>query len=345
MTCLDTRKQLTLDIKEAINDGARKEKACHLVGISIRTLQRWQKNPDGDKRPDADKTSSKALSKEEKQQIVDVCNTPEYCDLPPGQIVPILAEKGTYIASESSFYKILREKGQLNHRSKTKKPCKKNKPKEHLATGPGQVLSWDITYLRTKIKGSFFYLYLFLDIWSRKILDWTVEEKEDGKIASMVFRRLSPELDENYSVLHADNGSPMKSGTMLATLHNLGVATSFSRPSVSNDNAYSESLFKTLKYRVGYPKAFDTLDEAREWVTSFVRWYNYEHRHSAINYVTPDQRHSGIDKLILKKRKEVYKEAKRKRPERWVGGTRNWEYQPEVYLNKNTEKIKAKKIA
>jgi putative transposase len=133
--------------------------------------------------------------------------------------------------------------------------------------------------------------------------------------------------------LHSDNGSPMKSATMLATLQNLGVAPSFSRPQVSNDNPYSESLFRTLKYNAGYSKSFKTIEEAREWISKFVNWYKNEHRHSKIKYVTPMQRHTGEDKEILEKRKKTYKEARMKNPNRWSRGIRNWDHIDTVYLN------------
>ncbi len=138
----------------------------------------------------------------------------------------------------------------------------------------------------------------------------------------------------NQVVLHSDNGSPMKGATMLATLQALGVAPSFSRPAVSNDNPYSESLFKTLKYRPDYPhQAFESLLAARRWVGTFVQWYNHEHRHSAINFVTPAERHNGLDSALLQKRVTLYEAAKSRCPERWSGATRNWQPVRVVYLN------------
>ena len=156
---------------------------------------------------------------------------------------------------------------------------------------------------------------------------------ESGDVASEIMKKLEKERCLEGVHLHSDNGSPMKSATMLATLQKLGVAPSFSRPQVSNDNLYSESLFRTLKYNVGYPKSFETIEEAREWLAKFVHWYNNEHRHSKIRYVTPMQRHTGEDKDILEKRKRTYEEAQRRNPNSWSKNIRNWDHIDMVYLN------------
>jgi transposase InsO family protein len=145
---------------------------------------------------------------------------------------------------------------------------------------------------------------------------------------------LAEGIHQDGLVLHADNGGPMKGATMLATLQKLGVVPSFSRPSVSDDNPYSESLFRTLKYVPAYPsKPFESIETARRWVHGFVQWYNNEHRHSAIRYVTPNQRHRGADRKLLKQREAVYEAARQRNPERWSGKTRNWNPVKEVWLN------------
>ncbi|MEA3302065.1 MAG: IS3 family transposase, partial [Pseudomonadota bacterium] len=282
------------------------------------------------------------LSEEERGQIQTVANAPEFASMPPCQIVPILADRGCYIASESSFYRVLREADQLAHRGKAKAP-KRRRPTPLQADAANQVWSWDITYLATTIKGQFFYLYLFIDIYSRKIVGWEIFASESAEHASRVFRKahLREGVSPDSLVLHSDNGSPMKGATMLATLQQLGVMPSFSRPSVSNDNPYSEAMFKTLKYHPGFPdKPFDSLDEARQWVSGFQRWYNEIHRHSALKFVTPGQRHRGEDIAILEQRKAVYEAARARCPERWSGPSRNWEHERVVFLNPNnsTEK-------
>ena len=185
-------------------------------------------------------------------------------------------------------------------------------------------------------RGLYFYLYLFMDIFSRKIVGWQIYETESSELAAEVMRDICERenIAPGQVVLHSDNGSPMKGATMLATLQALGVMPSFSRPAVSNDNPYSESLFKTMKYRPIYPRrAFESLQAARLWVSQFVQWYNHEHRHSAIRFVTPGERHAGLDVALLSKRVEVYEAAKARHPERWSGATRNWQPIKAVYLN------------
>jgi len=186
------------------------------------------------------------------------------------------------------------------------------------------------------VTGWFYRLYLVMDIYSRKIVGWEVHERESADLASQLIQRacLAEGITRQDLVLHSDNGSPMKGATMLATLQRLGVVPSFSRPSVSNDNPYSESLFRSMKYSPAYPeKPFESLEAARTWVHAFVTWYNDTHRHGGIQYVTPNERHQREDDVILARRKAVYEAAKARHPERWSGATRNWSKHEVVYLN------------
>ncbi len=324
-------------ITNAIEAGATQKRACEVIGISNRTLQNWRVAGMSDRRTTARKMPANKLSQAERDAIINVCNNNEFKSQAPKQIVPALADRGIYMASESSFYRILRDANQLQHRGRTASPTSKQKPEPYVADGPNQVWSWDITYLASNLKGVFFYLYLFMDIYSRKIVGWEIYENESSEQAAEVLRktRLSEALAANDEVvLHSDNGSPMKGATMLATMQKLGVVPSFSRPSVSNDNPFSESLFKTLKYVPLYPsKPFASLDEARHWVAGFANWYNHSHHHSGLKFVTPAQRHDGKDVAILEQRKAVYEEAKRQHPERWSGKTRNWNHEAVVMLN------------
>ena len=314
--------------------------------ISIRTFQRWKAGNTIDQRKGSAKNIPKKLTEKERQQIIDVACSKRFKDLNPYEIVAILAEEGTYIASERSFYRILKENNLLKHRGKSKPRSKKNtKPDELKATGSNQVWSWDITYMKSAILGMFFYLYLFIDIWTRKIVGWEVHEYESAEISSEIMIRLEHEYGINGIRLHSDRGSPMKGSTMLLTLYNLGVISSYSRPRVSDDNPYSESLFKTLKYTAGYPKYFKNIDHAQEWVLEFVNWYNNEHRHSGINYVTPDQREKGLDIKILEKRRKIYRDARLKNPLRWSGRNKNWEHKKVVFLNPNNHMDDYKKAS
>jgi transposase InsO family protein len=334
MTLPEERQAIMSAIQEAVSAKARLRRVCQELGLSIRTYQRWKKDPKSkDKRPEAIRVAGNAMTEKEREEILTVCTSPEYRDLSPNVIVPLLAEKGAYIGSESTFYRILRKNNMLEHRQQSRPAQPRKKPEELIAQGPKQVWSWDITYMRSKIRGLFFYLYLHMDIWSKKIVGWSVEEKEDGQIAADVFAETCLRNDAEGVYLHSDNGAPMKSASMLSTLEWLGVIPSFSRPGVSDDNPFSESLFKTMKYRPGYPGSFDTIEEARAWISRFVEWYNREHRHSSIKYVTPEMKHSGQENEILNIRKEVYKKAKEKHPKRWSGKIRNWDAVQLVTLN------------
>ncbi len=267
--------------------------------------------------------------------MLEIVTSPKYCDLSPNQIVPQLADEGVYVASEASMYRILREAALQSHREPSR-PAVTWRPKEHVATGPNQVFSWDITYLHSAVRGSFYYLYLILDVWSRKIMGAKVYLEKCNERAAEPFKQTCRrhDLDPEGVVLHSDNGGPMKGSTMLATLKLLGVVTSFSRPRVSDDNPFSEALFRTLKYRPEYPsRPFASLEEARLWVAGFVCWYNTEHLHSGIRFVTPDDRHTGREEEILKQRQRVYERARRGNPGRWSGATRNWQPIKTVYLN------------
>ena len=337
MTSLLQRRQVIVLVGEATQAGARQERACALIGLSERTVQRWQREQcRADLRSVRVQTPPNRLSESERQGVLAVANSEEFGHLAPSQIVPRLADRGEYIASESTFYRVLRAARQLGHRSAQRPGQARSKPRALCATAPNELFSWDITYLPTLVMGHYFYLYLFLDIFSRKIVGWQVYENESSELASEVMRDicLRERIAPGQVVLHSDNGSPMKGATMLATLQALGVMPSLSRPSVSNDNPYSESLFKTLKYRPDYPaRAFETLLAARQWVASFVNWYNLEHRHSAIRFITPHERHAGQDSALLVKRAQVYEAAKAANPQRWSGATRNWQPVREVHLN------------
>ncbi len=330
-------------IEEAVRAGARCHKACEVLEIDVRTLQRWKKAlqeqdrlEDGRKAAAVGRAPPNKLSEAEREAILDVCNRPEYQSLPPSQIVPRLADQGEYLASESSLYRVLREADQLHRRGRAQAPRTVAKPQGFEASGPNQVWSWDITFLASSIRGAFYRLYLVEDIFSRKIVGWEVHEEESAEHASVLIRKtcLAEGIHEDGLVLHADNGGPMKGATMLATLQRLGVVPSFSRPSVSDDNPYSESLFRTLKYTPMYPgKPFESIEVARQWVHRFAQWYNQVHRHSALRYVTPSQRHSGVDTAVLKQREAVYEAARQRTPQRWSRHTRNWEPVESVWLN------------
>ena len=326
-------------LEQAKSLRCRESEVCRRLGISHRTIQNWRKKGLVDRRKGAAKRVINKLSEAERDQLVKTACVPRFVNLTPHEIVPILAEEGTYLASESSFYRILRLQKLLKPRRKTRAAANAIELK---AEHPNQLWSWDITYLKTFTRGVFYFLYLIVDIFSRYITGWEIHQSEDSRAASAFVKRTCREygISRDVLVLHSDNGSPMKNGTMCATLQKLGVLSSFSRPSVSNDNAYSESLFKTLKYTAGYPVKFESIEAAQEWTTRFVRWYNTEHRHSGIGFVTPQQRHYGLDSAILLKRKDVYEAARQLHPERWSRHTQQWERVGMVWLKKGNNKAK-----
>lgn len=247
------------------------------------------------------------LSAAERKRVLELASSPEHRDLSPKQIVPKLADSGRYVASESTFYRLLREARLMGHRGRAK-AARSKPPKEHVATGPLDVWSWDIAYLRSEASGRFYYLYLHIDVWGRKTVGWSVNESESGELAASSLKAAleAERINGRGLVVHQDNGAPMKG----ATLERLGVIASYSRPRVSDDNPYSEALFRTLKYGPEYPRRpFSSLEEARAWVRGFVAWYNHEHLHSGIGFVTPSERHAGRSEAVLAARRAVYARA------------------------------------
>ena len=311
-------------IEEAVESGCRRAMACLTLDLSLRTYQRWTREG-GAARTDGRKGSHRTapankLSEDERQQILLVANSAEFASSPPSQMVPTLVDRGEYLASESTIYRLLKAQEQQHHRGRAKKPSTRVVT-SYCATEANRLWAWDITWLPTSVKGLYFYWYMVLDIYSRKIVGHEVHVAESADLASLLLSKasLAEGLAGREVVLHSDNGSAMKGATMLATLEKLGIMPSFSRPRVSNDNAYAESLFRTCKYRPNYPrKPFDNVAQARDWTLKFVQWYNHQHKHSGLKFVTPAQRHDGRDAAILMHREQVYEAAKLRHPERWV---------------------------
>jgi len=330
------RAQVLSLVSEAVEHGSRQEPACEVVGVDLRTLQRWQLPGTSDDNRHGPRTEPKnKLSNFEREKIMKISTSPKYCNKSPHQIVPGLADHGEFVASESSFYRVLKAEGSLQHRGRSKPP-RMARPRAYEVTKPLELFSWDITYLLSPVRGQYFYLYLFLDVFSRKAVGAEVHAAESMEISARLIDTICERegIEKDQISVHADNGGPMKGATMLATMQRLGIVPSFSRPSVSNDNPFSESLFKTLKYCPLYPsKPFASLEAARAWVEEFIHWYNNEHLHSGIRFTTPASRHAGDDTEILKKRDIVYHAAQGRNPNRWSGKTRNWTKVASVKLN------------
>ena len=244
-------------------NGARARELTMLLGVGLTTLQRWRRHFAGDgdgvdRRKGSYRHVAHRLSEEERQQILLTCNEPEIAALLPGQIVPALADRGLYIGSERSFYRVLHAHGQVHRRGRERPPQEPRPVPLLRAADPNEVWSWDITYVPTTVRGVWLYLYLVIDVWSRKVVAWDVAEREDPAIAADLVSRSF--LRERVSkgrkqplIIHADNGNAMRAATLENRLEELGVLRSFSRPRVNNNNPYSESLFRTAKYRPDYP--------------------------------------------------------------------------------------------
>ena len=287
--------------------GATAARVAERMAISLRTLQRWRRQfagdgDGGDRRKGSVRHVAHRLSQQERQQILAVCNKPQYASLPPAQIVPALADQGAFLASESSFYRVLHAHQQVQRRGRARPPQQPRPVPRRRADGPSQLWSWDITYLPTSVRGVWLYLYLVVDVWSRTIVAWDVQDREDA--------------------------------TLEVRLEELGVLRSFSRPRVSNDNPYSEALFRTAKYRPDYPsRPFAGKEEACQYAAAFVEWYVHEHRHSAIRFVTPQQRHSGQAAAICHQRTLVNEQAHQRHPRRWSRSVRCWQQPAVVWIN------------
>ncbi|CAG4902086.1 IS3 family transposase [Acidithrix sp. C25] len=342
MIPLSERQRAVTLIAEANSAGVNLSCAVREVGICESTYERWRKAGGVDATKASPKeisdailedkrltrvypTPPNALSDQERAEILKVCASPEYRSLPPAQIVPALADQGVYLASESTFYRVLGDAGLNKRRGRVALPRRRSEP-NHVAKGPREVWVTDISYLPGPIKGLFYYLHFIMDLYSRKIVGYEIYENESSENLATVLKRAT--LNEGSlapSVLHSDNGSPMKGTTLVALCYLLGIAASYSRPRTSNDNAHMESMFRTVKYCASYPHdGFASLMAARVWIEGFVQFYNEEHHHSGLNFVTPNQKHNGEDVMILAKRVKVYEEAKAKNPKRWINAnTRN----------------------
>lgn len=334
---VEQRRRVLELIAEAVAAGARQHAACRELGLDTRTVQRWRAGAAEDRRGGPLHRPSNGITEQQRRHVLALLTSPRFRELSPKQVVPTLADEGVYAVSEATMYRLLRAERMLTHRENSR-PRSHHRPPELVAAAPNTVWCWDITYLRAPIRGTFYYLYLLEDLYSRRIVGWQVLDAESAEAAALLVERTCAVLDVDASQLHlhSDNGGPMKGATMLATLQRLGVVASFSRPRVSDDNPFPESLFRTLKYRPGFPnRPFRDIEEARQWLSDFVRWYNEQHLHSALNFVTPNDRYFGRDAAILASRHLVYQRARHRHPERWSGETRNWTPAPATTLNPN----------
>lgn len=263
-------------------------------------------------------TPKRALSCQERQQVLDLLHSPRFIDSSPAQIYATLLDEGLYLCSVRTFYRLLHSHQEVRERRNQLRHPSYQRP-ELLATAPNQVWSWDITKLRGPVKGSHYSLYVILDIYSRYVVGWLVAEGESKALAERLIR----ETLTKYSIapgqltLHADRGSCMTAQTVTQLLAELEVAKSHSRPHTSNDNPYSEAQFKTLKYCPQFPERFASIHEARAFCRSFFGWYNSQHRHSGIALLTPADVHFGRAHQVLEQRAATLTAAYKAHPERF----------------------------
>ena len=302
---------------------------------------RWLKSPGQSDQRRGPKKHPFKFTEAEVEEILRTLNCLEYADLPANKIVPKLADRGIYLASDSTLYRVLAKHKLNTHRARTK-PKIKRPTIDTTATGPNQVWCWDITILRSPVVGKYFYLYMIMDLYSRKIVGAQVFLREVEEHSQEVFAQaIAAELISGNGLrVHSDNGHPMRGVTLLEKFRDLGIVPSYSRPYVKNDNAFAESLFRTLKYSPQYPyKPFNDIEHARSWVGKFVKWFNEEHVHSSIKYVTPNERHEGRDQVILENRKKVFEKAKSKNPLRWSKEIRDWSMINEVRISPQSTRL------
>ena len=287
------------------------------LGITIRSIQNWRKYGLVDRRKGSSRHVAHRLTSEEEQEFYQTANSKRFCDMTPAQIVAILATEGTYFASESTLYRILRKRKALEHRRQSKKPRATRPSYTYSVSAPDQVYSWDITWLKADVRGIFYYAYTIIDLYDRSVVGWSIEENESDAHSSRLFARVIRDLKVLPQIVHADNGHPMRGVTLSVFLDDLMISRSYSRPRCSNDNAFIESYHKTLKYTVGYPGVFTSIDGARSWYANFVHWYNTDHLHSGLGYVTPHQKRFGEAEVIHAARNQTIANARKKNPLRW----------------------------
>jgi len=295
---------------------------CTALGVAPASYYRWL-TPRSPARP---RSSPRALSPAERQAVLDVLHAPGFVDVAPAAVVATLLDDQRYLCSERTMYRILAAHQEVRERRNQLRHPGYAAP-ELLATTPNQLWSWDITKLKGPAKWVYYYLYVILDVFSRYVVGWMVALRESATLAEQLIAETCARqgIASGQLTLHADRGTSMRSKTVALLLADLGVTKTHSRPYTSTDNPYSEALFRTLKHTPAYPRLpFADHASANRWVARFVDWYNGTHRHSAIRYVTPDQRHLGHERAILKNRHELYERARRVNPERWSGSTRNW---------------------
>jgi len=291
--------------------------ACRTLGVPRSSLYRARKpKPASSPRP----TPPRALDSAEKAGVRAVLNSERFCDSAPREVYATLLDEGEYLCHWRTMYRILEEHDEVHERRNQRRHPVSVRP-ELRATGPNQLWSWDITQLRGP-KGVYYYLYVILDVFSRFVPGWMIAERELARLAEQLIAETCAKqgIPKDQLVLHSDRGSAMRSKTVAQLLIDLRVAKSHSRPYTPTDNPYSESQFKTMKYRPEYPERFNEQKDVRSWARGFFHWYNHEHHHSGLGLMTPAAVHYGLAEMVYEQRRQVLAAAYAARPERFVRG-------------------------
>ena len=308
--------------------------ACAALSVARATFYRRQQ-PKGEV-PRPPRPVPRALPPDERKRVLGLLTDDRFADLAPAEVYATLLDEGTFVCSIPTMYRILRENRQVQERRNQRRHPRYKAP-ELLATGPNQLWSWDITKLKGPAKWTYFYLYVILDVYSRYVVGWMVAYRESAALAERLIESVCRRegIEKGHLTIHADRGSSMISKTVALLLADLGVTKSHSRPHVSNDNPYSESQFKTLKYRAGFPDRFGSLQDARRFLVDFFAWYNTRHHHGGLGLLTPSDVHCGFAAKRQAEREAVLRNAFAMMPERFVRGVPKPPALPaEVWINK-----------
>ena len=293
--------------------------ACLALGVARASAYRFWKRKENPVQPKETVKPERALSDEEREQVLEALDSTRFVDIAPQEVYATLLDEGVYLCSARTMYRILEEKKEVRERRNQAKHAEYAKP-ELLATQPNELWSWDITKLKGPVKWSCFHLYVILDVFSRYVVGWMVADRESSELAKKLISETirKQEADPSHLTIHADRGSSMKSKPVALMLSDLGVTKTHSRPHVSNDNPFSESHFKTMKYRPEFPTRFGSIEDARAFCVDFFQWYNHEHHHSGIALLTPATVHYGLAESVTQARLDTLQQAYQLHPERFV---------------------------
>ncbi len=309
---------------------------CVAFGLSEATYYRWKKSQDEPATRNEKSRNCRRLHPAEEAKVLEVLCEDRFMDMAPNAINATLLDEGVYLCSTRTMYRVLERNKAVKERRNQRVHPEYKKP-ELLATGPNQLWSWDITKIRTGKKWCYHYLYVIMDVYSRYVVGWLIAPKENAILAEGLILEscLNQGIERGQLTIHADRGSAMTSKTVSQLMADLGITRTHSRPHVSNDNPFSESHFKTMKYHSSFPKTLPTLTEAKTHFDEWFLWYNSEHRHSGIEMLTPSVVHHGQAEGVLKARAEVLMQAYSKNPIRFPKGPPEVKaLAKEVWINK-----------